>query len=157
MESPASRLLIKDSTGTRVPRKTGVPLTTFGSIVIGRRSRSFCSITSGIFLRWKSSDSILHLGSPEKSTNRVRGSQPRAREAGHDQAERAARPVGPAISRDLESQISDLKLGVDAAISNFSSHRLSILTGKRWPYILMYIHTENMESNHGLKNYAVVF
>jgi hypothetical protein len=42
------RLFNNALTGTRVPRKTGVPLTISGSIVIGRRSNSLASITNSI-------------------------------------------------------------------------------------------------------------
>src|SRR5437879_2315835 len=45
---PASKLLISASTGTRVPRNTGAPLRTSGSILTGSSLSSFSPITSVI-------------------------------------------------------------------------------------------------------------
>src|SRR6185295_12436156 len=48
METPASRLFKSASTGTRVPRKTGVPPRISGSMVMGSEAISFSCITSDI-------------------------------------------------------------------------------------------------------------
>src|SRR5215216_4444360 len=47
-ETPASKLLSKASTGTRVPVKTGVRSSIFRSTVIGSEAISFSSITNDI-------------------------------------------------------------------------------------------------------------